>query len=155
MKFNITADDAIFYVNEKNRTVTCVIEKTQFLLIEFINSEIRLFPGINIFNSYNDKLYEKIIMPNKFVGVATCSENDEWNVEIGKLIAFSRAKDNLLKSFFKRANTYIHYINNALDEAIDIFNKLGEKLTENCAHRHAYINELLGPEEDVEQNSNL
>ena len=52
----------------------------------------------------------------------------------------------LLKSFFKRANTYINTLDNWVNEAANTLNALGEKLTINKEKRHNHIKELVGEE---------
>lgn len=149
MKFNISMEDAKFIVNEEKHVVVCVIEDTKALLVNFVNDNFHIGTdlGLTYWSKYNDKAFrDKLYMPNKFVGIATCGPDDEWNEDIGRLIAFSRAKDNLLKSFFKHAQIYISSLEDWLDEAVTVFNNLGDKLAENSEHRHAYIEELLGPE---------
>ena len=150
MKFNITMKDAKFFVNEEKRIVVCVIEHTNDLLIKFINNNCKLGSDCDgiFWEKYNHCLSKKLVMPNKFIGTAYCSEDDEWDENIGRVIAFSRAKDNLLQSFFKHTQTYVTYINKCLDESITIFNNLGEKLTQNKKHRHEYIINLVGSSED-------
>ena len=89
-------------------------------------------------------------MPNKFIGVAHCGKNDEWNEDIGCTIAFSRAKDALLKSFWKRVETYFETLGKWYDEALDMANRLGEKFDINMEKRHAYIEELVGAAPEAE-----
>lgn len=149
MKFNISMEDAKFIVNEDNHVVVCVIENTKRLFIDFANKNFHIGTDLGFLSTW-DKSYpdfqDKLYMPNKFVGVAKCSPDDEWDENIGRIIAFSRAKDNLLKSFFKRAQFYVTSIEDWLDDAVEILNNLGNKLTNNSDHRHAYIEELIGPE---------
>ena len=83
-------------------------------------------------------------MPNRFVGIATCNPEDKFSIEAGKLIAFSKAKDKIHKSFFKRANIYVNTIDNWLNQAIDNINHYGEKIEINTARRHTKIAELVG-----------
>lgn len=157
MDFNITAKNAKFIVNKEKRVVVCVIERTSFMFIDFVLDNFRI--GVDVDNHWNwthrksdkNNLREKLYMPNKFVGIAVCSPDDEWNEEIGRTIAFSRAKDNVLKSFFKRANTYVNTLDKWLNESVDIINQLGAKLEVNTEKRHNYIKSLVGEEStDVE-----
>ena len=153
MKLNITKEDAKFIVKPDEKIVICVIENTQRLFIKFAQENFRIdtdcdYGWSTLHTKANSVLRHKLLMPNKFVGVARCSENDEWNEEIGRVIAFSRAKDNLLKSFFKRAQTYTNYIENGLNDAIDMLNRMGEKFSVNAEKREKYIDSLLGVEEE-------
>lgn len=150
MKFNVRPSDCKFVVNEEKKTVVCIYDDCKYDFINFINSncEFEAFP----YHVYNDKngmknLYDRMIMPNRFVGVAKCGENDEWDEKIGRLIAFSRMKDNLNRSFFKRANTFFNTMDKWLDDAAALVNEVGEKLEVNQERRHKYIEDLVGKEE--------
>ena len=155
MRFNVTADDAKFFIDEEKKTVVCVIEETKNLFRDFANTNFRIstdcdevYNCVHRINSYNSTLDDKMLMPNKFVGVAKCGENDKWDEDIGRVIAFSRAKNNLITSFFKRVQTYVYYLEKWLNEATDTFNKLDEKLTENRQKRDEYIASLVGTPEE-------
>lgn len=144
--YNITPKDAKFFVDEKNHIVTCVIEDTKYLFSRFCNKNFKINPDTLLW--YNEDFTKNLEMPNRFVGQARCSENDEWNVETGKLIAFSRAKDNLNKSFFKRANTYINTLDKWIDDAAVLLNQVGDKLSINTEHRHKLITSIVGEKEE-------
>jgi len=155
MRFNVTVDDAKFFIDEEKKTVVCVIEGTRNLFWDFVSTNFRISPdcdeSYNCFNHINgcaSILDAKMLMPNRFVGIAKCGENDVWDEDIGRTIAFSRAKNNLITSFFKRAQTYVNYLDKWLNEAIDTLNKLGEKLTENSKKREEYIASLVGTPEE-------
>ena len=122
----IKQSDCKFYVNEEERTVVCVIPNTEGMLEEYILENFG-FPEFD-FSSYWGKLRRKVKMPHSFMGKAVCSKDDEWNEEVGRLLAFSRAKDKCYKSFFKRANMYVQTIDRRLGDMISMFNDLGLKL---------------------------
>ena len=142
--FNIKPTDAKYFIDKEKRTVVCVLEKTENLFIHFIVDNFTIRPTV----IGNDSLYKKFKMPNRFIGIARCSADDEWNPETGKLIAFSRMKDNLNQSFFKRANTYVNFLDETTNQAESVFNRIGEKLSVNTYHRHNLINSILGAEEN-------
>lgn len=150
MKFNITPEDCKFFVDETARKVACVYEHSKQLFVNFACDNFDM--ANELFLSKN-KLYKKCLMPDRFIGVAMCGKDDEWDEQIGRLIAFSRMKDNLNRSFFKRANTYFNWIDAQLNQDADLVNKVGEKLSRNEEHRHAYIEKLIGENPDgVSQN---
>ena len=95
-------------------------------------------------------LEEKLKMPNKFIGIATCGPDDVWNEETGRLIAFDRMKENLNKSFFKRANTFVAEMERRLDLFCERTNAYGMKLEANMNRRKEVIAKVLG-EETVEE----
>ena len=71
---------------------------------------------------------------------------DEWNEDIGRLIAFDRMKDNLNKSFFKRANTFVDEMEKALDRFCEDTNAYGKRLEINTDRRKKLIAKILGDE---------
>ena len=103
----VSKEDVVYIVDEKKRKVVAYVEGTKYELIDFIRQNKGILPDEPFFGNANRKLYEALYLPNKFVGIATCSPDDEWNPEIGKLIAYHRMKTNMSKSFFKHAETYI------------------------------------------------
>lgn len=144
MKINITKDDARFIVDEKKGKVVCIIDGTRDLFLHYAEDNFRIRPDCDNGWIPKSKLYPKLIMPNRYVGVATCNPEDTFSVETGKLIAFSNAKDKIHKSFFKRANTYVNTLDNWLAEAVDSINRYGEKIEVNTRRRHDKITELVG-----------
>ena len=157
MKFNITRDDAKFYVDKEKGIVVCVIDNTSNLFKDFARDNYRIsyecdsyYNYTHNINNWFSSLGEKMIMPNKFTGIARLGEGDEWNEEVGCAIAFSRAKDALLQSFWKRVETYFDIIYTWIEDAANMTDKLGEKFAINTEKRHNYIKELIGtdPEEE-------
>lgn len=146
MKINVTKDKAKFFVDEKNKKVTCVIDNTAPLFLMYAYNNLPLTPHCDSGDPETSKLYKQLLLPNKFVGIATCGPDDEFSVETGKLIAFSRAKDNLNVSFFKRAERYINTINQLLDTSIDTINAYGQVVSRNSVRRHNKIDSVIGDE---------
>ena len=123
----IKMSDCNFYVDEDARVVICVIPNTKTMVHDYINEHFR-FPNLDFSYIISGRLYEELIMPKSFMGKAVCAEGDDFNVETGKLIAFTRAKDRCYKSFFKRANLFVQTVDRRLNEMIDEFNDFGMKL---------------------------
>lgn len=122
----IKMSDCRFYVNEEEKTVVCVIPNTTHMLTYFINEHFK-FTNFDIAEAiwFDDKSYR---MPRSFMGKAVCAAEDEWDEELGRMIAFSRAKDKCYRSFFKRANALVNTMDRRLNEMITVLNKMGEKL---------------------------
>lgn len=150
MKINIKSDMARYIVNEEQRKVICILNDTAEIFLVFAEQNLPLSPVCDTLDMTNSKLYKNLLMPNKFVGIATCNPEDEFNVETGKLIAFSRAKDKLQNSFFKRAQFYVDTINDLLDRAATSINNYGIKLESNTERRHQKIAEIIGVENEEE-----
>ena len=124
----VKMSDCRFYVNEEKRTVICVIPNTSEMLVDFILEHF-VWDSIDFWRALGGRFYRvDLKMPHSFVGKAVCADEDEWNEETGKLIAFSRAKDKCYKSFFKRANKFVQAVDVKLGDMIGLFNDFGLKL---------------------------
>jgi hypothetical protein len=123
----IKMSDCRFYVDEVERVIVCVIPHTERMLREFIQDHFR-WNDIDMDFAIGYHFESKLCMPNSFMGKAVCAEEDEWNEELGKKIAFSRAKDKCYKSFFKRANLLVQTLDRRLGDMIEAFNDFGLKL---------------------------
>lgn len=148
----IKMSDCRFYVNEAERTVVCVIPQfveegnwrkfTSDMVTDFIEDNF-MFPEIDFHYALESKLTDELKMPSTFMGKAVCAPEDEWNEEIGKLIAFSRAKNKCYKSFFRRANHFAQVIDKRLGDIIDSFNDFGLKLEDKRQELEKRINEQV------------
>ena len=128
MSFGIKMSDCKFYVDEEARTIVCVIPNTRYMLSNFIEQHFQ-YGDINFdFATTTRFIQNELLMPRSFMGKAVCSKDDEWDEELGKLVAFSRAKDKCYKSFFRRANTFVNSVDRRLGDIIDMFNSMGQKL---------------------------
>ena len=123
----IKMSDCRFYVNEEERTVVCVIPKTKYMLEDFVKDHFR-WNDFDFDFGINYGYMESLYLPNSFMGKAVCAPEDEWDEELGRMIAFSRAKDKCYKSFFKRANRLVQTLDRRLGDMIEMFNDLGIKL---------------------------
>lgn len=140
----IKISDCKFYINEAARVVICVIPNTQLMVTDFIHEHFR-WKDIDFWMSI-EYILNQLAMPCSFMGKAVCAEEDEWNEETGRLIAFSRAKDKCYKSFFKRANKLIQIFDRRLNDMIDEFNDFGEKLDNKKLILQEKINKATGAE---------
>lgn len=155
-KLNIRPENCRFIVLEEKREVICLIENTDALFTDFADNNFDIpYDCMALFGNKKPSkrnFNKKLIMPKCFWGIATCAEDDEWDVEKGKLLAFSKAKDKLNQSFFKRANLYISTFDRSLNDAVLVLNNLGAKLTASSQYRHEKINKLIGVENGVSEN---
>ena len=125
----VKMSDCRFYVNEDERIVVCVIPNTADMVTDFIDEHFR-FNDFNLFYGLATRLFRSLEMPYSFSGKAVCAPEDKWDVETGKLIAFSKAKNKCYKSFFKRANKFIQIVDKRMNDAMDLFNAFGMKLSD-------------------------
>lgn len=152
----IKMSDCRFYVNEAERTVVCVIPQfvkegnernfTRDMVLDFIDDNF-YFREMDFRYLSNPVFRDELRMPSTFMGKAVCSPDDEWDEEVGKMIAFSRAKDKCYKSFFKRANHFIQALDRRLGDMIEEFNDFGMKLEDKRLGLEQKINEKIGKAE--------
>lgn len=143
-KLNIKKEDCRFIVNEEKRTVVCIIDQTRALLFRFIdpyswNTQVQI--GSISFEPRKELLLD-LMLPDKFIGKAVCSKDDKWDPEVGKLIAFDRAKNKLHSAFFKRAQLFSNEIDRSLTQLVASFNEYGEQLSKSADKRAKKIEEL-------------
>lgn len=116
-----------FYVNKEKNVIICVIPNTRSDFTKYIFSlkdKNSNYNWLDIAMLWGDK-YK---MPGYFMGKAVCAEGDEWNEELGKKIAYLRARDKYYKTFFKLANSLFNASYTQIDNAVDEINMLGMKL---------------------------
>ena len=136
--FGIKQSDCKFYVNENARTVVCVIPNTDSMLNDFIYENFR-WDDFDVWSYMDTKMMRTLKLPHSFMGKAVCSEEDEWNEELGRMIAFSRAKNKCYKSFFKRANKLVQILDGRLGDMISTFNDFGLRLE----HKHVALQQQI------------
>lgn len=102
-----------YYVNEKNRTVTCVIEEDGKNINRIVVSRMMV---------NNCRVYDKFVVDYlplnimyKFVGTAKCGKKDKFDINIGMEVA-------LYKALCYRTGA----INGKIKEAIAYNNKINE-----------------------------
>lgn len=152
----IKMSDCKFYVDEDARTVICVITDTEdftvrYALTNFIDEQFN-YKDVDIsFAVAYSSLRDILKMPKSFMGKAVCSEDDEWDEEAGKLLAFKRAKTKFYNSFFKRANIMMRTLDKRLDDMVEAFGQLGLKIENNmdAIDKKLGDKDILIPEDEV------
>lgn len=139
-RHSIRKDNVRFVINKEKRTVVCVLEGTEEMFSNFMAEN-----APNLYLSW--KIVDKAMMPDRFVGKAVCSVDDEWDEEKGKLLAYDRMKRQLNKAFFSAAKRVMNEYNKVLDDFADVINAYGEKLYHNAERRKYKLEELIGKED--------
>ena len=134
----INEKDVKFIVKEEERKVLCILNETALDALDIIDHMSHFFLEIG------DKSY---IMPNKFVGIATCAPDDTWDEKVGRVIAFNKVCEKYYKSLFKRLNTYVQDADYELNRSINEFNTYGERVGKMLDTEKNYLNKLIGVEE--------
>ena len=154
MEINIKMDKCRFFVDEEKRTVICVIENTRNLVRDFFdlswwNGDVN--PSAHVMISPRARLDRYMTLPDRFVGKAVCAPEDEWNEEVGRLIAFDRAKEKLATSFFKRAQEYVTEIDAAFNDMVTRVNEYGARLSRGADKRLEHIKRICPTFEEEEE----
>ena len=144
----IKMSDCKFYVDEDARVVVCVIPNANDMLIDFVREHFR-WDDVDMDYAIDYHFEPKLQMPRSFMGKAVCAAEDEWNEELGRKIAFSRAKDKCYKSFFKRANLLVQTYDRRLGDMIETFNDFGLKLDSKREALQNYIESQIKKEGDA------
>ena len=129
MKIRVGKDDCIFYVNKNKRTVTCLIQQVNDRPVsDAAYTFLRhfAFKGVDIYPTFRKQFLEK-----NYVGVAKCSPEDHWDEEIGKKLAFARAKIAFYRDFLNVYKTYINLLTAATEQAINTYDIIFDKVYEN------------------------
>ena len=132
MKLDVKPNDCKFIVNKEKGKVVCIIPNTDTMFLEYINEEADDCAWYPI-SAYimKEKELMALRMPKSFHGVATCASTDTFNEELGKQLAFYRAKTKLVDSFFRRTRAFIDTMDNRLNRLVDELNNYGEKVDKN------------------------
>ena len=141
----IKMSDCKFYVDEAARTVVCVIPDTTLMVTDFMYEHFR-WKDMDLWMGLEYILENQLMMPHSFMGKAVCAPEDEWNEELGRMLAFSRAKNKCYKSFFKRANHLVQTVDRRLNDMITTFNDFGMKLENKKEMLEAKIEHLTQKE---------
>ena len=133
-----------YIVKEDERVVICVINGTKNYFTDYMSNHLYqqnylVGFGLRVENRYNLK--------NSYSGVARCAPGDEWNEELGRKIAFNKAKEKLNSAFFKRAKTYVNKVDNRFNQLIGIINNYGSRLADDAEKREKEIEQMLGKKE--------
>ena len=129
-----------YVVVHQARLVKCILSHTRLDVIKSLD---------RMDCSYPYESEDNYLLPDQFVGIARCSENDVWNPEIGKRVAYDKARAKLDRSLFKRLQRYVDDKEKTLDEAVFRINALGRKISMSAQHRADRINEFFPVENDV------
>ena len=122
-----------YIVCKERRQVICIMNDTRHKLLDYLGA-INMDCGV---------WTREFNMPKQFIGIATCAEGDEWNEQLGKDIAYSKAVTKFNKSFFKRAQAFINMKDKELDRVADEINRYGLKVTRCENSRRNWINNRI------------
>lgn len=137
--------DVHFFVNKEKGVVVATIKNTSYDFIDFVANDIHKL-GCPLTSLLFEKQQLDYLMPNRFVGIARLGEDDVWDEETGKLIAYDRAKIKRDNSFFKRANAFARDLEQQKEAIFDTIDAYGKKLSKNMVYRKQKIEKRIGNE---------
>ena len=107
MHIDIKMEDCNWAYSIEDRLVFCIIPNTERAVLDFFEEEM-CWP-------YPIQVSDAMRMPKHFTGMARCAPGDEWNLEVGKKIAYARAKENYARSFDKHVQAGIKAMEKLMD----------------------------------------
>lgn len=147
-KVNIKPENLHWIVDKEKRKVVCYMEGTEDMFINFVydNSDVL---SVLVYKNLFEGNPSEFKMNNRFVGIATCAPEDEWDENYGRLLAYHRLRNKISASFFKRGNTFANYVDKHLDRFLSTINDYGAKLYKNSVRREKIL--ALNDEEGMEE----
>lgn len=143
MKINIRPKDCRFIVDQEKRKVICIIDNTENKLFDFIDYGFSPWSNCKCPLDFGRTVMEKLKMPRRFTGVATCADNDPWNEEVGRAIAYGKAKHKFNVSLFKRGNYLVNYMDEYIGKLARQFDEYGERVSKNENKREEWISDRV------------
>lgn len=119
-KLSFEKSNTIFYVNEKKKTVVCVLKS-------FLNAPYNRDSPIDIYSKYIES-----------VGIAKCCGNDVFDIERGKRIALTKAEDNAYANALKYLGEQRKY----LVEMTSMIDSFKNKAKHQFVHNQDYIDSV-------------
>lgn len=113
-KLNLREDSIVFYVDIEKGTVVAVMEKPQVEALGFLRRVDMIDKG-NTLLYHSDRLFEKIFS-TPIRAKATCSEEDDFDLEYGMELA----KNRCLAKYYKKVTRFFVELNNLLDPVLNV-----------------------------------
>lgn len=132
--FKVHVEPVQYVVNEDKKVVVCITEV--YLDTPMIES-----------NSYSASFYNEMYR-ERVVGIAKCSPNDTFDVEIGKQIAYARAENKA----YDIARKYVEKTKRDIDNIKFLCDKFVDKASYCIEHNNEYIDALTNPENPAHQS---
>ena len=139
MRINIKPSDCKFVVDKEKKKVVCILDETRDMLYEYLDDNHNY---LSFLATIADR--KKVIrMPDRFVGIATCSPDDEWDETLGRKIAFYKMRNKFYHSLFKRADNFVNWIDDNLNQMVEELNGWGDKVRENLYREKEHLETRL------------
>ena len=133
-----------YIVKKDEGVVVCILNDTKYYFSDYIMARL-------LRQDYRDivpSLHNEYFLKNSYSGVARCAPGDEWNEELGRKIAFNKAKIKLNMAFFKRAQLYVDNVDREFNSILDAINGYGDRVEADTQKREEEIERLLNNSEE-------
>ena len=133
-----------YIVKKDEGVVVCILNDTNYYFSDYIMARL-------LRQDYRDivpSLHNEYFLKNSYSGVARCAPGDEWNEELGRKIAFNKAKIKLNMAFFKRAQLYVDNVDREFNSILDAINGYGDRVEADTQKREEEIERLLNNSEE-------
>ena len=133
-----------YIVKKDEGVVVCILNDTKYYFSDYIMARL-------LRQNYRDivpSLHNEYFLKNSYSGVARCAPGDEWNEELGRKIAFNKAKIKLNTAFFKRAQLYVDNVDREFNSILDAINGYGDRVEADAQKREEEIEQLLHNSEE-------
>ena len=138
MRINIKMKDCAFTIDRAHRRVICVIKISKSIAFDYLNN-IESMLSMTI----PDEVASRMYLPPSIVGIATCAEEDEWDEEIGKRVAYNKAKLNFVSKLYFAFNVYFSFANKTLGELAATCDILGSRMSANIIRSQQKVEEMI------------
>jgi hypothetical protein len=132
--------DVKYFIDKEKGIVVCKIMDTADDFLVFMAGSNNVLVNSLWKAMVNNPEFQ---MPREFVGKAQVSAEDVFDEELGKQIAYNRAKHLRDKSFFTHANAFAEWISKESSKVFDDLDRYGRRLTNNENYRTEKITEKL------------
>ena len=121
----IKTKNVTYYINGWKKVVVAVLKCDKYTPVGIFNKAYckAEYKNDTLGMYITDNGFENILVKEKYVGIAKCSDNDEFDVEFGMKLALARAKEKKLKDVHRQ---YFKFVD-ALD---DLSYVIGKKETQ-------------------------
>lgn len=128
MEINISKNNCQFILKPEERKTICILAIPPNLLERYIRELNTKMPII-----WTTNIVKLLQISLQYTGIATCSEEDEWDDEVGKDVAYIKAKQAFAADFISHAYSFFNFFTSAIQTMKDNCDALNEEWNKNLA----------------------
>ena len=140
MKISVSQNDCNYIVDKENRRIICIYRPPCRIVVNYINTTC---PYVFM----PEKLYESMALKSYYRGIAVCAEDDEWDEDFGKLVAFNKVREKYYNAVWRRVNRFFNWLDDSTNESARQFDYMGDKWGKSIDMTEKLIKAHFEPEE--------